>query len=92
MVVVVTPKLLKGLSKSRVIDVLESLSRGSKTLTEIQFDIRAQLSTTQRALETLKELGLITSKRKKIGKRKLTVYEITSEGIRVLEWLKQFEL
>ncbi len=83
--------VIKVLSRSRAIDVLESLAKSEKSLTELQFDIRAQLSTVQRAIETLLNAGLIEGRESRRDNRKITLYKPTKLGLRVLEWLNSFD-
>ena len=84
-------EIIKVLGKSKVIEILRSLSQSEKTLTELQFDVRAQISTTQRAIESLLSAGLIQRKEKRRNNRVVTVYQLTPLGWRVLKWLDAFE-
>jgi len=84
-------EIIKILGKSKVIDILKSLSHSEKTLTELQFDVRAQISTTQRAIDALLSAGLIKRKEKKRNNRVVTVYQLTPLGWKVLRWLDALE-
>ena|GEM_PF-3752141 len=83
--------IIKVLGRSKVIEILKALRNSEKTLTELQFDVRAQISTTQRAIEALTEIGLIQRKEKKRDGKRVIVYQLTPLGVEILNWLDDLD-
>lgn len=84
-------EIIKVLGRSKVIEILKALRNNEKSLTELQFEVHAQISTTQRAVEALTEIGLIQRKEKKRNGKRVTVYQLTPLGMEVLSWLDDFD-
>jgi len=83
--------VIRVLGKSKVIEILRSLKDGEKSFTDLQFDIRAQISTTQRAVDALTGIGLIEREEAKRGGKRVVIYRLTPLGQEVLRWLDDFD-
>jgi len=83
--------IIEVLGRSNVIEILKALREREKTFTELQFDVHAQISTTQRAVKALEEVGLIKQRVEKRDGKRVVVYSLTPLGSEVLNWLDDFD-
>jgi len=81
-------QVIKAFAKSKAIEIAKALSSGQKTQQELSFEVKAAVSTVQRALEVFVELNL-ASEHPNEGARGAKIYKLTDTGKRILELLEE---